>query len=144
VVREADNGGVVDIAAADAERIQQRYPRSRLPRAVWVALVGAGVAVAGSWLIWAATVGAYPDVNAVVSAYTVRSDTEIEATLTVDRADPGRTAACRVMAQATDFRPVAEQTVTIRPDPNTVVDVTVTMKTLRRATTAVVKDCSLI
>ena len=132
------------ISAADAERIRRRYPRSRLPRAGWVALVAVGVAIAGGWLIWAATIGSNPAVTAVVSAYTVRSDTQIDATLTVDRADPSRPAACRVLAQATDFQPVAEQTVSISPSAGKVVNVEVRLTTLRRATTAIVKECSLV
>ena len=130
--------------AADAERIRRRYPRSRLPRPVWIAVVAAGTAVAMTWLVWAAVLGSHPAVTAVVSAYTVRSDTEIVATLAVDRADPSRPAACRVMAQATDYQPVAEQTVPIRATTTNVVAVEVRLTTLRRATTAVVKGCSLI
>lgn len=131
------------MSAADAERIRRRYPRSRLPRGVWVALIAVVAAVSGGWLIWAATIRSHPDVSGVISAYAVRSDTRLDATLTIDRADPSRAAACRVMAQATDYQPVGEQTVTVPAAAQNVVDVEVSLTTLRRATTAVVRECSL-
>ncbi len=131
-------------SAADAERVRLRYPGPRVPRLVWIVAVALVAALAGTWLVWAATVGTRPPVSAVISAYTVRSDTEIVATLTMSRADPGKPAACRVLAQAEDFQPVAEQTVRVPPAAGTTVDVEVVLTTLRRATTAVVKECSLI
>ena len=78
------------------------------------------------------------------AAYAVQSDTRITATLTVDRPDPARRVACRVLAQAPDFQPVAEQLVQVPASTYRVVNVEVDLTTLRRATTAVVKECSLI
>ena len=103
-----------------------------------------GSLVAGGWLIWVASVRANPPVSARIAAYTVQSDTRITATLTVDRPNPARPVACRVLAQATDFQPVAEQLVRVRASTSRVVDVRVDLTTLRRATTAVVRECSLI
>jgi hypothetical protein len=132
------------LSAEDAERIRRRYPRPRIPRPVLVGLIAVGVAVAAGWLIWVASVNANPPVSARISAYTVQSDTRITATLTVDRPDPARPVACRVLAQAPDFQPVAEQLVQVPASTYRVVNVEVGLTTLRRATTAVVKECSVI
>ena len=132
------------VSAEDAERIRRRYPRPRLPRPVVVALVGLGVLIAGSGLIWVASVQSSPPVSARISAYTVQSDTRITATLTVDRPDPARPVVCRVLAQSPDFQPVAERLVQVPASTFRVVDVSVDLTTLRRATTAVVKECSVI
>ena len=140
----AERGSNAGLSAEDAERIRRRYPRPGSREPVLVGLIAVGVAVAGGWLIWVATVGANPPVSARISAYTVQSDTRITATLTVDRPDPARPVACRVLAQAPDFQPVAEQLVQVRASAYRVVNVEVDLTTLRRATTAVVKECSVI
>lgn len=132
------------LSAEDAERIRRRYPRPRISRPLLVGMIAVGVAVAAGWLIWAASVGANPPVSARISAYTVQSDTRITATLTVDRPDPARPVACRVLAQSPDFQPVAERLVQVPASTFRVVDVSVDLTTLRRATTAVVKECSVI
>ena len=76
-------------------------PRPRIPRPV---LVGAdrGRRARRRRLadLGGASVRANPPVSARISAYTVQSDTRITATLTVDRPDPARPVACRVLAQA--------------------------------------------
>jgi Domain of unknown function (DUF4307) len=132
------------LSAADAERIRLRYPRALIPRPVLVALIGLILLVGGTWLLWVASVRANPPVSARISAYTVQSDTRVTATLTVDRADPTRPVACRVMAQATDFQPVGEEVVEVRGTADQVVNVRVDLTTLRRATTAVVRECFVI
>ena len=130
-------------AAAVAERLRRRYPPPRVPRAVIIALVAIGVAGAIAWLIWAASSYATPPVSAQVAAYTVTSNTTIDITLTVDRRDPTRAASCRVLAQSSDFQPVAEQQIAIAAGGARLVDTHVTLTTLRRATTAVAKGCTL-
>jgi len=96
------------------------------------------------WLLWTATVRATPPVSGQVTAYEVLSDREIAVTLTVDRPDPSREAVCHVVAQAADFHEVgAIDRVQIPAQEQRVVDVTLTLQTLRRATTALVKSCSL-
>jgi hypothetical protein len=37
-----------------AERLRRRYPKSRMPRPLLVALIGVGVVLALTWLIWTA------------------------------------------------------------------------------------------
>ena len=127
-----------------AERLRLRYPRSRLPRPVLVT----GVVVLGAaflaWLIWTASVQSTPPVSGQISSYRVLSDQEVAVTLTVDRPDPSRAAVCNVVAQAADFQTVgAMERVAIPPQQSRVVDVTLTIKTLRRASSASVKTCSL-
>ncbi|MFP5282867.1 MAG: DUF4307 domain-containing protein [Actinomycetes bacterium] len=124
-----------------AERLRLRYPRSRLPRPVLAGLVGLLALTGLSWLVWSAWVHSRPPVTADVTAYVVQSDTSIAVTLTVDRPDPSLAARCRVIAQATDFTPVAEQEVAVPPAAYRVVDVRLTLTTLRRATSASVREC---
>jgi len=137
------NTEVADVSTEVAERLRRRYPPSRMPRAAKVALVGAGVAVALTWLIWAALVHATPAVAADVSAYRVQSDTVINVTMTVDRRDPALAVTCRVVAQSADYQIVGEQQVPVEATPQKVVNVTVDLTTLRRATSASVKGCTL-
>jgi hypothetical protein len=126
-----------------AERLRLRYPRSRLPRPVLIS----GVAVLGgvflSWLIWTALIGANPAVTAQVSSYTVVSDREVRFTLTVDRPDPSRAAVCTVVAQSEDYQAVGALDIQVPPRAERIVDITTSLRTLRKATSASSKSCSL-
>jgi hypothetical protein len=135
----AHNGQVSDAA----ERLRRRYPRSRVPRPLLIALVGVGVAIALCWLVWAALFHSRPPVRAQVAAFTVISDSSIAITLTVQRRDPSQPATCRVTAQAADLRPVAEEDVAVEGSTAPVVDKPVTLVTLRRAASVVVKGCTI-
>ena len=129
---------------AAAERLRLRYPPSRLSRPVLIGAVVLLGVVFLTWLIWAATVHANPVVSGQVSAYRVVSDREIDVTVTVDRPDPSMAVVCNVVAQAADFQAVgALDRLEVPPRAERVVNVTVTLKTLRRATSASVKSCSL-
>ena len=125
------------------ERLRRRYPRSRLPRPLLIALVGVGVTIAVCWLVWAALFHSRPAVVAQVAAYTVLSDTSIAVTLTVERRDPSQPVTCRVLVQAGDFQPVAEEEVAVEASSAQVVDLPITLVTLRRAATAVAKGCTI-
>jgi len=137
-----DNTEVIEPSPEVAERLRRRYPPPRVPRPVKIALVVVVSAVAMVWLIWAALVHAQPDASAQVSKYVV-ADASIAVTVTVDRPDPSRPVTCRVIAQAQDFQTVGEQQVPVPATEAKVVDVTVEVKTLRRATSASVKGCTL-
>lgn len=127
--------------AAAAERIRNRYPRSRLPRPVVVALIGL-LALAGvGWLIWVATVHAQPAVSGQLAGFRVVSDSSVEVTLTVERPDPAVTARCLVIAQSMDFERVGEIEVEVPASRHQLVDLPVTIKTLRRAISASVDSC---
>jgi hypothetical protein len=126
-----------------ADRLARRYPPPRVPRAVVVALVGAGTALGLGWLVWAALAHATPAVTAQVSAFTVVSDTTIRVTMTVQRQDPARAATCRVIAQSTDFQPVAEREVPVPSSSVALANIVLDLTTLRRATSASVSGCEL-
>jgi len=126
-----------------AERLRRRYPRSRMPRPLLIALVGVGVTIAVCWLVWAALFHSRPAVAAQVAAYTVLSDTSISVTLTVERRDPGQPVTCQLLVQAEDFQPVAEEEIPVEASTAKVVDVPITLVTLRRAATAVSKGCTV-
>jgi uncharacterized protein DUF4307 len=110
---------------------------------VLVALVAVGAAVGMGWLIWAALVHANPPVSADVSSFEVVSDTRMKVTMTVQRPDPSVAVTCRVLAQATDFQPVAEREVAVEPSSAELVNVPLELTTLRRATSASVSGCDV-
>jgi hypothetical protein len=126
-----------------AERLRLRYPRSRLPRPVLITGVAALAAVFLTWLIWTALVGSNPAVTAQVSSYRVVSDREVSFTLTVDRPDPSRAAVCTVVAQSEDYQSVGALEVEVPPRPEHIVDITTSLKTLRKATSASSKSCTV-
>ena len=107
-----------------------------------VLLVAVATLVALSWLVWAALLHATPAVTGQVASFAVVSDTTMTVTMTVQRHDPSRPVTCRLLAQATDFQPVAEQSVQVEPSAYGVVNVPVTLTTLRRATSVSVRSCT--
>lgn len=134
----------LDVPGDAAERLRLRYPAPRLPRPVLVVAVTLLAAVFVGWLLWSANAHSQPPVSGQVSAYTVLSDQEVAATVTVQRPDPSRAVVCEVIAQAEDFQIVgALDRLAVPPRSEQLVNLTVTIKTLRRATSASVKSCSL-
>ena len=114
----------------------------RRGRRTKIAITAVATFVALGWLVWAALLHAEPAVSGQVASYDVVSGTSIDVVITVQRSDPSRPATCRLLAQSTDFQPVAEQDVAIPASKIKVVDVPVTLTTLRRATSATVRSCS--
>jgi hypothetical protein len=133
------NGRVTDAA----ERLRRRYPKSRMPRSLLLGLISVGVVLGMTWLVWTALEHSRPAVAAHVQAFSIDSDTAVSVTITVERRDPSVPATCRVLAQAVDFQPVGEQQVTIGASADPLVDVSLVLTTLRRATAVVVKGCSV-
>lgn len=131
-----------ELSDADRRRLARRYPPPRVPRPLLIGVVGLLVVVSMSWLVRTALVQSRPVVSAQVSAFTVVSDTRIDATVTVDRRDPSVPVVCRVSAQAVDFQPVGELNLSFEATRDRVVNKTVPITTLRRATTAVIRECS--
>jgi hypothetical protein len=125
-----------------AVRLARRYPPPRVPRRLVVALTAVGAAVALVWLVWVALLHADPVASADVPYYKVTSDTSIDVTITVQRPDPSIAVTCRVLAQSTDFQPVAELQVQVPASTIKLVDIPVTLTTLRRATSASVTGCT--
>ena len=127
-----------------AERLRRRYPTSRLPRSVIVVVVALSSLAALIWLVWAAAFHADAPVSGQVTSYTVVSDREVAFTLSVDRPDPSRAAVCTVVAKATDYEAVGVlDDIEVPPRAERVVDVKMTVRTLRRATNASLRSCSL-
>jgi hypothetical protein len=133
-----------DPQQAVADRLRRRYPRSRVPRPVVLALVAIGVALAGTWLVVTAWQRARPPAVAEVSAFHVVSDTKVDVTLNVKRPNPSVVATCRLIAQAQDLQLVGEQAVSVPASNQRRVDVVVSMITLRRAVSASVRGCTPI
>lgn len=129
-------------ARAVAERLALRYPPPLVDRRVKIAITAVATLVAMSWLVWAALLHAEPAVSGQVASYKVVSDTSMDVVMTVQRSDPSKPATCRLLAQSTDFQPVAESSVQVPASTSKVVDLPVTLKTLRRATSATVRSCT--
>jgi hypothetical protein len=129
-------------AAAAAERLALRYPPPRVSRRAKMVITGVATLVALTWLVWAALLHAEPAVSGQVASYEVVSDTSMTVVVTVQRSDPSRPATCRLLAQSTDFQPVAEQDVPVPASAVKVANLPVTLTTLRRATSATVRSCS--
>ena len=110
-----------------------------MPRPLLLGLIGVGVVIAMTWLVWTALLHSRPAVAAHIQAFSVDSDTSVSVTVTVERRDPSLPATCRVLAQATDFQPVDEQQVPIEANRNRIVNVNFVLTTLRRATTIIAK-----
>jgi hypothetical protein len=106
-----------------------------------VALIGVGVVLGLTWLVWTALLHSRPTVAAHVQAFDITSDSSVSVTLAVERRDPAVPVTCRVLAQAVDFQPVGEQEVPVAASSNRVVEVNLVLTTLRRATAVVVKGC---
>ncbi len=124
------------------QRLRRRYPAPRVSRRAKMLLVGIGTLIALSWLVWTALVHARPSVSGQVAGFTVVSDTAMTVTVTVERRDPSVPARCRLLAQSTDFQPVAEQDVEVPASAVKLANIPVQLTTLRRATSASVKSCT--
>ena len=120
-------------------RIAARYPRPRR----WP-LVALGVVLAvllGSWTLWTATWHANPPVSAQVLSFTVVSDSEVSVVLHVGRSDPSVTGVCTVITQSENYQQVGELHAQIAPGTTRLTDVTVTVRTIARATSASLQSC---
>lgn len=130
--------------AAATERLRLRYPPPLVSRRTKTVLVAVVVAIALTWLVWAALAHSRPAVAGQVSAFDITSDTSMSVEVTVQRRDPGQAAGCRVLVQSIDFQPVAEVEVVAPPGEHELVQVDATLTTLRRATSAKVTNCRVI
>jgi Domain of unknown function (DUF4307) len=126
-----------------AERLRRRYPRSRMPRPLLVGLISVAVVLALTWLIWTALRHSRPDVAAQVVSFQIISDSSVAATVSVERRDPTVPVTCQVLAQAADHQPVGEQQVPVAASSERLVEVNLVLTTLRRATTVVIRGCTV-
>lgn len=123
-----------------AARLARRYPAPPRRR-WWIPLAIALGAAAVAWLVWAGGHGAFGVVTARVDAFTVRSDTLIDVTVTIDRPDVAQGAQCQVFAQAVSHERVGEVTATVAPGGERLTQVVVPVRTYLRATSASVEAC---
>ena len=114
-----------------------------MSRPLLVGLISVGVALALTWLVWTALLHSRPVVAAEVVTFRIDSDTSVAATIAVERRDPALPVTCRVLAQAADFQPVGEQLVAVAASSDHVVNASVDLTTLRRATAVVVRGCTV-
>ena len=114
-----------------------------MPRPLLVGLIGVGVVLALTWLVWIALLHSRPAVAAQVVTFRIDSDTSVSATISVERRDPSLPATCRMLAQAADYQPVGEQQVPVAASANRVVEADLMFATLRRAAVVVVKGCTV-
>jgi len=114
-----------------------------MPRPLLVGLIVVGVVLALTWLVWTALLHSRPAVNAEVVTFRIDSDTSVSATISIERRDPSLPATCRVLAQAADYQPVGEQQLPIAAGTDRLVEASLVFTTLRRATTVVVRGCTL-
>ena len=126
-----------------AERLRRRYPKPRMSRPLLVSLISIGVLLAITWLVWTALLHSRPVVAAEVVTLRIDSDTSVSATISVERRDPSKPVTCRVLAQAADFQPVGEQLVPVAASSDHLVNASVVLTTLRRATGVVVRGCTV-
>ena len=126
-----------------AERLRRRYPKPRMSRPLLVSLISIGVLLALTWLVWTALLHSRPVVAAEVVTLRIDSDRSVSATISVERRDPSKPVTCRVLAQAADFQPVGEQLVPVAASSDHLVNASVVLTTLRRATGVVVRGCAV-
>ena len=114
-----------------------------MSRPLLVSLISIGVLLALTWLVWTALLHSRPVVAGEVVTLRIDSDTSVSATISVERRDPSKPITCRVLAQAADFQPVGEQLVPVAASSDHLVNASVVLTTLRRATGVVVRGCTM-
>jgi hypothetical protein len=140
-VRETDAALVVRGPRTPEERarLAARYPRPRRWPLITLGVVFA--VLLGSWTLWTATWHANPPVSAQVLSFDIVSDSEVHVVLHVDRPDPSVAGVCTVITQAENYQQVGELDAQIEPGTERLSDITVTIRTISRATSASLKSC---
>jgi len=125
--------------AEDEARIAARYPRPRRWPLITVGVVFG--LLLGTWTLWTAVWHANPPVSAQVLSFQVVSDSEVQVVLHVDRPDPSIAGVCTVITQAENYQQVGELDAQIEPGSDRLTDMTVTVRTIARATSASLQGC---
>jgi hypothetical protein len=120
-------------------RIAARYPRPRRWPAVALGVVFA--LLLGSWTLWTAVWHSNPPVSAQVLSFAVVSDSQVQVVLHVDRPDPSVVGICTVITQSENYQQVGELDAEIPAGTARLTDVTVTVRTISRATSASLQGC---
>lgn len=125
--------------AEEQARIAARYPRRRR----WP-LLTIGILLAtllGTWTLWTAISRSNPPVSAQLTSFEIVSDSEVSVVLHIDRPDPSVRGVCTVITQAPNYQQVGELDAQIEPGNQRLQDITVTVRTIARATSASLKGC---
>ncbi|MGY2873468.1 hypothetical protein ACVW00_000658 [Marmoricola sp. URHA0025 HA25] len=131
-----------DAAGPQARALAARYGADR-PRRRWVALTLGGLLAAAllAWAVWAGSEQGRDPLEASVSSYRVVSTHEIQVKISAQFHDAGVDGSCLVRATAEDHTVVGELNLTgdqLREDSGRWVSI----RTERRATTAIVESCA--
>lgn len=127
-----------------AERLARRYPVRTARWRDWRLLAAVVIAVGAAWLVWVAVAGANPAVSGRVDAFTVVSPTDVEASLTIERAAASDVVECLVYAQAANYQRVGELPVRVGPGGEPRTTLTVSLRTFASATTVQIEACRAI
>lgn len=127
-----------------AARLARRYPVRRTALRDWRLVAAAAALIGLGWLIWAASLGANPAVSARVDGFEVVSDAQIDLRITVERTDPAKAAECDLFAQAVSYERVGELVVPVPPADAQRLQLEVSIRTFKRATTADIEACRVV
>jgi hypothetical protein len=133
-----------DVTMASGARIptpEGRYGAPRRGQRIALAAAIAAIAVLFlAWLVWAAWHHASTSVSGEVTSFSVVSEHEVQVGVSVDRASGDRVV-CTVEARASDHGLVATQDLTVPAGSSGSVQVNLTIRTDREATSADVAGC---
>ncbi|MFT3832807.1 MAG: DUF4307 domain-containing protein [Micropruina sp.] len=127
-------------STADRERIRRRYPPKRMSPVV-ITVVGVVIVALVGYVIWVAAHRANPPVTARIDTFAVVSDTEMQATLVVDRPDPAIAVKCFLIVQAVSYERVGERWIDVPSDTEQLTRVPVSLRTFKRGTSISVDSC---
>ena len=140
IQRPDGHNGPVSITEADRERIRRRYPPQRLSPAVLGVLAVVVVMLIG-YVIWVAVHRASPPVTGRIDTFQVVSDTEMKASLTVDRPDPSVAVKCFLIVQAVGYDRVGERWIEVPAGTEKLTTVDAAVRTFKRGTAISVESC---
>ncbi len=126
-----------------AAKLAARYPPSGFPRVALVGIVAVVGAVFLAWVLWTAWLHAEPEVSGQVPSFSFPSDTSAALTLTVQRRDPSTPVTCRVIVQSVNHATVGQKDISVAATPERLVNVTTTIRTLKRGTSVSVLECQV-
>lgn len=139
------NGAVAkyEPTAEDIARITARYPK----RTLQDTLIGVGAAaallVAVVLVVISGVIRSNPPIAAMVRAFEAAPEqTRVE--VAVQRNDPSQKATCSLFAQAANHERVGELELAIGPGTDQLTLVSVTIKTVREATSVSIENCRIV
>lgn len=121
--------------------LTSRYGAPRSHRRATIVAIVVLAAVFLTWVGWVAWTRSHPAVVGQIQSFDVTSDREVSVTFRIDRRDPAQPVTCRVFAQAVTYDRVAELDVDVPAGTGRLTDTTVTLRTLKRATSASIEHC---